>query len=80
MSAGLLTVVSKWTGTKEIVEQVDNRFITELTHKSISDTIKLVTNLSLDEKYEISAKFKQISKLYEYEKMVNNYRKIFNDL
>jgi len=80
MSAGLLTVVSNWTGTKEIVEQVDNRFITELTSRSIADTIKTITILSLEEKKEISLSFKRVSKMYKYENMVDNYHKIFNDL
>ena len=50
MSYGLPTLISEWTGAKEIVEQVDNMFIVPLNEESIAKRIHWYFQLSEAEK------------------------------
>ena len=80
MTAGLLTIVSDWTGTKEIVEKVNKRLVTDLDPMSISATLGYLLSLNSNEKKRLSDRFRKIAQSYTFEKAVINYQRIFRDL
>lgn len=77
MSAGLPVILSNWTGTKEIVELVDDRLIVENNIDLIADKIDFYFKLSFNEKKLISNKFKMISHNYTEAKAIEHYKKSF---
>jgi glycosyltransferase involved in cell wall biosynthesis len=77
MTAGLPVLLSDWTGTKEIVQQVSNKLIVSLDEFQIAENIYAFLNLSEKDKLEISDKFRKVSLNYTEEKAVEKYRNIF---
>ena len=59
MHAGLPTVVSKWTGTKEIVDRVDKKFVIDPDKDSAVKVIDWYFKLTLKEKKIFSKKFRK---------------------
>jgi glycosyltransferase involved in cell wall biosynthesis len=59
MHAGLPTVVSKWTGTKEIVGKVDKKFVINPDKESAIKVINWYFKLTLKEKKTFSKKFRK---------------------
>lgn len=76
--AGLPTIVSKYTGAKDVVERVNTNFIRDITPEDFTKGIKWYFNLSLDKKIEYSEKGKKVSTEYTKEKKCNDFREKFN--
>ena len=67
MVAGMPTIVSDWTGTKEIVEKVDNQMVVPLQKERIMEGISRYYQLSLVKKQELSDKSRQVASTYAAE-------------
>lgn len=80
MSYGLPALISDWTGAKEVIEQVDNHFITTLNAEQIAFKINWYFNLSEANKKVFSEKFKKISHSYTEEKALDNFKENFLQL
>jgi glycosyltransferase involved in cell wall biosynthesis len=77
MLGGLPTIVSEWTGSKDIVEKVDNSYILPLDSDLISNKIIEYFNLPLNEKITLSNKFKKESSKLTEANAVENFKKMF---
>jgi len=64
MLGGLPAIVSEWTGTKEIVNRVDKRLITELNPKELANKIIWYFRLNNAEKTKLSIKSKEEAKQF----------------
>jgi len=62
MLGGLPAIVSEWTGTKEIVNKIDNRLIIELNPKELANKIIWYFSLSSAEKIKLSIRSKEEAK------------------
>jgi len=62
MLGGLPAIVSEWTGTKEIVNKVDNRLIIELSPKELANKIIWYFSLNNAKKTKLSIKSKEEAK------------------
>jgi glycosyltransferase involved in cell wall biosynthesis len=61
MLGGLPTIVSEWTGTKEVVEKVNKNLIVELDPYKLAKKIKWYFSLNYKEKLKLSKKSKMIA-------------------
>jgi len=64
MLGGLPVIVSKWTGTKEIVNKVDNRLIIELNPKELANKIIWYFSLNNNKKTKLSIRSKEEAKSF----------------
>lgn len=78
MVAGLPTIVSEWTGTKQVVQQISNDFVIKLDEKEIADKISWYFKLPLEEKQKISNRFRHVAKNYSEESAVEHYKNTFD--
>ena len=62
MLGGLPAIVSEWTGTKEIVNKIDNRLIIELNPKELANKIIWYFSLNNAKKTKLSIKSKEEAK------------------
>ena len=62
MLGGLPAIVSEWTGTKEIVNKVDNRLIIELSPKELANKIIWYFSLNNAKKTKLSIRSKEEAK------------------
>lgn len=75
MCAGIPPIVSKFCGTKELVNQLDSSLITDLNPKNIAETaIKLHNNSN---KYQLGKKAKDIASKLTAEKSIIKFKKAF---
>jgi glycosyltransferase involved in cell wall biosynthesis len=75
MAAGLVPIVSEWTGTKEVVEQVDPMLVCPLDARVLAERIQCFMNLSISEKVALSNKAREVVSTYTEEHAV----KVFKD-
>ncbi|MBR9832943.1 glycosyltransferase family 4 protein [bacterium] len=80
MSAGLIPIVSNWTGSKEVVTKVDKKLIVSLDKVQIANKILEVVNLDNDEKSRLSQKSKEVSSLFTEEYALKHYQKTFKQI
>jgi glycosyltransferase involved in cell wall biosynthesis len=80
MNAGIPVMISKDTGTKEIVEKVRKDFVLDLNPKKISKKIKEYFELKLSEKKKISNSFRKEGKKFNEKDMLKVFEKQFKDL
>ena len=78
MAYGLPVIVSEWTGTKEIVKQVDETYIIELNAEKIANRIIKYFNLSILERQKIGEKSKLVGTMYTEERAIQDFRDKFN--
>ena len=64
MLGGLPVIVSKWTGTKEIVNKVDNRLIIKLNPKELANKIIWYFSLNNAKKTKLSIRSKEEAKIF----------------
>ncbi|MGC9031750.1 MAG: hypothetical protein ACP5H7_03250, partial [Minisyncoccia bacterium] len=78
MLGGLPTIVSEWTGTREIVEQIDRKYIIKLDPTILAKKIIEYFQLDLNKKVELSKKYRKaalhFSRLSEIK--IKNFKKI----
>lgn len=79
MMAGIPIIVSKETGTKEIVEKVEREYIVDLDSEQIAKKIIRYLELPLINKKKISSKFRKIAKNFEEKKILNYFKQQFFD-
>ena len=80
MASGIPTIVSEWTGAKDVVEQVDESLIVSLNEKEIADKIIWYFNLPLEEKKKLSDKCREVVKEYTEENAVSFHQEKFAEL
>ena len=78
MVAGLPTIVSEWTGTKEVVQKVSSDFIVKLDENEIAKRILWYFNLTSSEKIKFSKNFRSIAQNYSEETAVVHYKNTFD--
>jgi glycosyltransferase involved in cell wall biosynthesis len=78
MAAGLVPIVSEWTGTKEVVEQADPQLVIPLDMQLTAEKILWYFNLPPEEKKRLSDKGRQVVANYTEDKAIEYYRKTFN--
>ncbi len=78
--AGLIPIVSEWTGSKEILIDDFKDLIVELDIIKISKKIIWFMNLSTEKKEIMSTKLRQIGQKYTEENAISHYKSIFNDI
>ena len=79
MASGIPPIISEWTGAKEVVEQVDKRFIVPLDTNSIAEKILWYFNLPITEKEKLSESCKTIATNYTEENFKNVFTQLEND-
>lgn len=77
MTAGLVPIVSEWTGTKQLVQDISEKLIVPLEVEEIANRIIWYFNLPLDQKFTLSEKAKKVSSDFTEEKAVEHYRETF---
>jgi glycosyltransferase involved in cell wall biosynthesis len=77
MSAGVVPIVSDWTGAKEVVELVDARLIVPLDQNIIAEKIIWFYNLPHPERVALSEKCRAIAANYTEQNAIENFRNTF---
>ena len=77
MLAGIPTIVSKYTGAKQAVKEVDKNMILPLKKEVIFNEIHNYFNLNLREKKELSKRCKNVAKEFNEEKILKTFKKKF---
>jgi glycosyltransferase involved in cell wall biosynthesis len=80
MSAGLIPIVSKWTGSKEVCEKVDSSLILELDKNEISKKIEELSKYSLHQRESLSSLSRSVSSTFTEEFALSNYKATFEEL
>lgn len=80
MASGVPTLVSNWTGTKQLAKCVDDNFIVNLNEEDISKKIIWYFSLTANEKKQFSDNFKKIALNYTEELAVKRYMEIFDNI
>lgn len=77
LAAGIPTLVSEWTGSKELVEKISINLISSLNPIEAVEKIKSYYNLDIKKKKNMSDKCKKISLEYTEDKSVKLFQTIF---
>jgi glycosyltransferase involved in cell wall biosynthesis len=80
MSYGLPTLVSEWTGAKEVVEQIDKNFVVPIDAKDIAAKINWYFSLNISDKEAYSTKFREIGCTYTEKKALDDFNDKFLQL
>jgi len=80
MMAGVITLVSNETGTKEIVYNVDKKNVLELNAKKISKRVIDILKLSKKNKINLSKTYKKEAKKLNRKSILNNFKLNFKEL
>lgn len=80
MAYGLPVLVSEWTGTKEIVKQIDESYIVELNPEKIANRIVEYFDLSISERKKIGEKGKLVGTMYTEERAIQEFKDKFNKM
>jgi len=78
MTAGIPVILSEFTGTKEVLEQVDTKLITTLDEQGIADKIIWYYNLSFSRKQQISLASRSVAERYTESQAIIHYRSTFD--
>ena len=80
LASGLPSIVSAWTGAKEVIEKIDSRFIVELNAELIAKKINWYFDLHKEEKRKISEKGIDIAKGYTEKRAIEFYQETFKKI
>lgn len=80
MAAGLIPLVSEWTGSKEVVQNLSKDLIVSLNEAEIAEKLIELTNLSLEERKERSEQAKELSKKFTEGFALKHYQETFNTI
>lgn len=80
MSAGLIPIVSEWTGSKEVISKVTDQLIVPINKTEIRKKLIEVCNLSLGEKKSLSEKMKIVSKEFTEDFALKHYQETFDTI
>jgi len=77
LRAGLPTIVTEKTGTKEVIENLGKEFIRKVDAEDIAEGILYYFDLSDSEKRKLSLKAKKISKTFNKKEMCERFKEEF---
>ena len=80
MATGLPTLVSVDTGTKEVVERVDKRFVVPLDERKIAKRISDYFSTDIQKKKVWSRKFRKEGGKFREKKMLSEFKSKFTNL
>ena len=80
MTAGLVPIVSEWTGTKQIVEKIDKRLVVKLDESEIAERILWYFDLDHETKASLSEKSRIEAAHFTEEKSTLHYQKVFEEI
>jgi glycosyltransferase involved in cell wall biosynthesis len=80
MAAGVVPIVSEWTGAKEMVERVSTNLIVELRKETIVERVSWFFSLSDSIKLELSGRCKEVSAEYIDEGAVDKFKENFQSV
>ena len=78
MSAGLIPLVSEWTGSKEVVGAVDKECIVSLNEDEVCNKLISLTKMPVKKRTELAAKMREESKKYTESFALKHYRETFD--
>ena len=77
MTAGLVPIISEWTGTRQIVREVDERLVVPLEADEIASRIAWYFALDPEERVRLSSRSREAVAGYTEEAAVEHYRRTF---
>ena len=77
MSAGLVPLVSEWTGSKEVVGAVDKNCIVALDETKICNKLLAFAEMNVEERKELAGRMRQESKKYTEQFALQHYQETF---
>ena len=77
MAAGLIPIVSEWTGSKEVIETIDKSLIVPLEKELIISKLIEICAFNIEKRRELSSKMKSVSQNYTEEFAINHYQSTF---
>ena len=80
MAAGVVPLVSDFTGTKEVVEKVNERLVVSLNVGKIAETITWYFALSHEERKVLSNQCRKVVQDYTEERSVAHYQQTFQKM
>lgn len=80
MCAGIPSIVSEWTGAREVVEQVSSNLIVPLDARTISQRIEWYFALSSLEREALSVKARNVAAQYSEERALAHFRATFDQM
>ena len=80
LCAGLPAIVSKYTGTKEVVRRLRDDFVTDADSKAVADAIIRYFSLDFEEKVELSKSAKRLAEQFNSDKRIKAFKKVFREL
>jgi len=80
MAAGVVPLISNWTGTKEIIEVIDRRLVVTLEVEKIAESLSWFFSLRYDEKLKISNKCREVVKNFTESKAKEQYQETFSQI
>lgn len=80
MAAGVIPLVSEWTGAKECVTQVSEKLVVPLNEGVIYDRIKWFLQIPGEEKLRLSERCKEVNRFYTEEKAIEKFRECFDKI
>jgi glycosyltransferase involved in cell wall biosynthesis len=78
MSAGLIPLVSDWTGSKEVVSKVSKDLIVPLDKNFIAQELIRLTKIPINERIKLSDQSRAVSREYTEDYALNHYRDTFS--
>jgi glycosyltransferase involved in cell wall biosynthesis len=80
MAAGLIPLVSEWTGSKEVVKELSPELIVGLDEEKIASSLLNLSEMQLENRLEYSLKSKDISKKFTESFALKHYQDTFNTI
>ena len=80
MAAGLIPLVSEWTGSKEVINDLNEDLVIPLNESLISDKLLELSNMAIDDRKMLSKNAKERSKKYTEGFALKHYQDTFNSI
>ena len=80
MAAGLIPLVSEWTGSKEVVVKLNKDLIVSLDENQISEKLINLSKMPIEQRKELSFEAKEISKNFTEDFALQHYQDTFNQI
>lgn len=80
MAGGVPVLVSVWTGTKQLVKEVDEQFIVDLDEETIAERMDWYYSLPLEQRRRYSSEFREVALKYTEELAIERYQRIVDGI
>ena len=80
MRAGMIPLVSEWTGAKEVVSKVNQGLVLPVNKKIVAEKVIEILNLTLEDKVFFSRDCQTVSSYYTQEAANASFVSAVNDL